>query len=301
MEFANEEKEKDKDKDVRILKKGKTKTTQYVELAGNLHAFAKRFPLRSVFEHCTAFRDLYFFKHLRHTTITPKVYTVGWNPTKKTIDLYLESFPLDLDEYCVEFAKTFYKKLQPEIQKPYRYHRIIPDYVLKKVFALVLQLDEHKIIHGDLKPTQFLYSPLSTNVVLTDFGFAGFQDCKEIPPMLGWPVDHNSLGCQTFDHNLDESETITSSHVFVKRNLLPYFNRWEFDMAFWISKFAVFDSITKELKPYGRLADSFLPIPIQEQFYQFCKGSCAKTLTERFTRVNMRTHYILCDCNAEII
>jgi serine/threonine protein kinase len=284
----------------KVIKRGKTKGTKYVEL-DKLSLFEKTFTVTSSFGCNTAYRDLFFFKHLAAHQITPEVRTVSQDEKKQSVRLYMESFPLDLDEYCVEYAKMLYKKHLPGIAKPYRFQQIIPDYLLHKVFALVLKLDQHKVVHGDLKPSQFLYSPMSTEIRLTDYGFAGFQDSKEIPPMLGWPVSTTSLGCQTFKHQDNESETLTPSHVFAKLSLLNYLNRWELDVAFWMCKIGVYDTLSKEIKPYGRLSFDLLPAQIHEQFHTFCKGPVVAMLQERMTKVQARTHYVLSECKADIV
>jgi len=283
-----------------IIKKGKTKGTKYVEL-DKLSLFEKTFTVASHFQRNTAYRDLFFFKHLAKHQITPEVRTVLQDEKKRSVHLYMDSFPLDIDEYCTEYAKMFYKKHTPLIAKPYRFAQIIPDYLLQKVFALVGKLDEQKIVHGDLKPSQFLYSPVSTDIRLTDYGFAGFQDCKEIPAMLGWPVCSTSLGCRTFEHQENESETLTVNHEFSKLSLLNYLNRWELDMAFWMLKVGVHNTITKELKPYGRLSFELLPLHIHEQFQSFCKGPSAVLLRERMSKIATRTHYILAECKEDIV
>jgi len=286
--------------EIKVIKRGKTKGTQYVEV-NKACLFEKTFNLSNSFGTHIAYRDLYFLKHLQPQKISPNVFNVTHDEKKQEICTYMECFPLDLDEFCREYSKSFYKKYLPNVAKEYRFRQIIPDYLLKRVFALVLKLDDAKIVHGDLKPCQFLYSPVSTDIRLTDYGFAGFLDSKELPPMLGWPVQSSSLGCQTFHHQFNESETITEQHIFSKLALLPYLNRWELDVAFWLFGIGVYDSLRKELKPYGRLSDALLPLSVQEQFQSYCKGEYEPFLKKRMQLVTPRSHYILSDCKDEIV
>lgn len=285
----------------KTIKRGKTPRTKYIEV-NNKSLFEKTFRLLTSFDHTLAFRDLFFLKHLSNKQIAPEVQHVWIDEKKQTVRVQMTSYTCDIEDFAKEFAKFYYQK-QKTIAKEYRYIHILPDYILKKMLALVLNLDKEGIVHGDLKLSQFLYSPISTNVVLTDYGFAGFsQKPNEIAPILGWPVGSATLGCQTFAHCEDEAETITTKHKFVTQQLLPMLNRWELDVCLWISNVGIYDSVTKNLQPYGGLSTQFLPRPIQQQFGEFCQGKEAKALQDRIKQTfTTATHYILEDCQTEIV
>jgi hypothetical protein len=253
------------------------------------------------FENGTAFRDLYFLKHLSEqaSSLSPLIHSLGYDSESDCIQIYMERFELDMDQYMVQYAKNFYRKTK--IAKEFRFTRIIPDFLLKKMFAIVLDLDREKIVHGDLKPDQFLYSTLTTRMVLTDYGFAGFlaehpnQDDALLHPILGWPVFHESLGVQTFTHYKNEAEPLDAKHAFATQHLLPYLNRWQFDMIFWILQVGIYNSVTKELQPYGALSEQFLSVDISKQFQSFCHGNCAPLLKTRYEKMQAIS-YVLKNC-----
>lgn len=66
---------------------------------------------------------------------------------------------------------------------------------LLKMFQLALILGEQGIVHGDLKPDQFLYKNGGKDMVVADFGFAGGRSYKYKNAYMGWPSQARELGC----------------------------------------------------------------------------------------------------------
>jgi len=63
------------------------------------------------------------------------------------------------------------------------------------MFRLAILLGELGVVHGDLKPDQFLFRNQGKDVVIADFGFAGGKGYKYENAFLGWPSQAKVLNC----------------------------------------------------------------------------------------------------------
>lgn len=113
-------------------------------------------------------RDYTFLKRLQNSGIVPKLEDY-WTCDNIGF-LVIERFTGDVARLITEEKDRF----------------IIPSRILKKMQNIIKQLSDRRIIHGDLKPDQFLYK--NGNVVLTDFGTAldYSKDVITKDTMLGW-------------------------------------------------------------------------------------------------------------------
>ena len=131
-------------------------------------------------------KDQTILKKLQGTNIVPKIYN-AWTCMKNN-----EKFGyIVLDKWdgdCSKFLQFHKKKLT------------IPEYIIKKMKHLLTILSSHKIVHGDVKPNNFLYKMKNSKIkmCLTDFGSSiDFKSEQKITKdrQLGW--HWSTIGCKT--------------------------------------------------------------------------------------------------------
>jgi serine/threonine protein kinase len=176
---------------------------------------------------------------------------------------------------------------------------------LLKMWEIVLELDRLGIVHGDLKPNQFLFDLDQNRVVITDFGFAG-QVSPQSPtatqpayslapvpytftPVLGWVVTAFQCG-----NRPGKAQDLTQDHPIVQAKLLPWLNRWMLDIYLFNWNIYIW-SEPNVLRQYGRLDTTLLPRDVELAFVKICpalKSIIQKRDNLRITR-NPKKYYIL--------
>lgn len=114
------------------------------------------------------------------------------------------------------FSGDMAEKARKRAQKKRRAVEVYSESEFLRMFQLVAELTRLGIVHGDLKPEQFLYR--GNKIVLGDYGAAGFvSDGKETTAYLGSPSSCDKSG----------DELPVEDAAFAR-----YFNLWQLARSF---------------------------------------------------------------------
>ncbi len=156
--------------------------------------------------------------------------------------------------------------------------KAIPEYYLLQMFDLAIRLQELGIVHGDLKPDQFLYSQDKPYLVLTDFGLSGHlsrekaiengpvSDLAPVPyyyePILGWDV--TSCFKQNSRMPIDEN------HPFRKSGVLPYLNVLQLEHYFYTYSPDILLANDQTIRKFRGVSNEIVPRNIRNIYQTIC-------------------------------
>lgn len=128
---------------------------------------AKWVKVRNKWERAGTLREIDFLRELERIQPSPRIAPklLAWRECHKgdekrnSITMVLERFDSD--------GKKLFRRVGGRV--------VIDEAHLLQMFKIALILDELGIVHGDLKPDQYLYNQRLDRLVLADFGFAGVR------------------------------------------------------------------------------------------------------------------------------
>lgn len=254
-------------------------------------------------ENDAALRDMYFLSWLSQyldAKISPQVFGISicnqqqqqQNPktkqrsrskksktiNKRIATIVMEKFQIDGHALMEETAKQFDKGHDGD-----EIYYVLEEADLLRMFEIVFELDRLGIVHGDIKPDQFLFDRKRNRVVISDFGFAGQMDSTSptardpattlapVPysfvPMLGAASDSFKCGPEPgYAQDLDQH------HPIVISGLMKWLNRWSLDSFLMYLQVYVWSKTENKLRRYGRLDLTLLPKNVENAFAKICPG-----------------------------
>jgi len=185
-------------------------------------------------------REVYFNQLLNNSGLVPQFYG-AWTCDNKGY-VISELFDCNMEQYGSDLAKSLVSKF-PQLVTT-RTLVFYPDQI-NRMLTICQKLSDLNIIHGDLKPDNFLYK--DSQIVVTDFGLAG--DYKNYLPILGW---HYKFEC-----NIPPN---------VKR-IINYYNLWNLELYLIASNTYIYNINNESLSKF----DYTIPIDIVILLERLCK------------------------------
>jgi serine/threonine protein kinase len=197
-------------------------------------------------------RDLFFLQELQKIkNLTPKLYH-HW----KCLDqLFLAMDVFDGD--CLELGVSQFQRFFTTSG-----HALL--YTIKQfrdLYRLVSDLTDAGVIHGDLKPNNFLHRK-GNKIVITDFGTSG--DYKTFKPNQGWS---QNLSCPIDD---------------VPEKFLKYFNIWQFETSLLLMDDIVFilDDNGDKMYIFTGFDTKIIPRETRQELQQHCDPKTINAFAE---------------------
>ncbi len=133
----------------------------------------------------TVAKEIAIAQLLHDSSLTPNLHNVFH--CKNYLFIIMDRYDMNLRQVA---SKLFQENIGPlkaleGEDFPWRL-QMYEEMDLLEMFRLAYELgNKYDIIHGDLKPDQFLWRKADDKIVVTDFGFAGTSD-GSIPALRGW-------------------------------------------------------------------------------------------------------------------
>jgi hypothetical protein len=241
----------------------KNKTCNFIVKQANYNPFSNE-------------RDVYFLswfnQRLKIYRIVPKLYSSTFCYDSK-LSRSPRYFSMVMDRWDGDILKT----------SLYKTSKLITEDHLLQMFFIAWTMHQFGVIHGDLKPDQFLYSKNKPYIVVTDFGAAGHvskQQAEEngpafevapVPyyflPQLSWSAD-----CFNSKHIIP----LDSKHIYSKLGILPYLNFLQLDHYLKDSRQMILLP-DDTMVPYKTIDESFVP----EQILNDYKSTCMQPIIKQ--------------------
>ena len=108
---------------------------------------------------------------------------------------------------------------------------------LLQMFQIARAIGEAGVVHGDLKPDQYLYrsrGPTSVDIALTDFAFAGFVSTDKgkgnvLQPIMGWSSNVGEWKCLPAFNSFPSCKEAKKGHIKTKSLLKQWFSSGDCD------------------------------------------------------------------------